>query len=227
MSDAATVFLVDDDPAVLTSLSRLLRSAGHSAMSFASAQDFIDGGHDESVGCLVLDVNMPGLGGVELQQRLNQRGSVLPIVFLTGAGDINMGVHAMKVGAADFLTKPVDDRVLLDAVAAAIARSRTESAARATLQEIRRRLATLTPREREVLALVVSGRMNKQVAAELGTAERTIKVHRARVMTKMKTRTLAELVRMADLAGVASPPGPEATVPAAAPRIGRPIDGTD
>jgi RNA polymerase sigma factor (sigma-70 family) len=208
MSDAGTVFLVDDDSAVLAALSRLLRSAGYRAMTFASAQDFIDGGHEQSVGCIVLDVSMPGLSGVELQDLLKERSSALPIVFLTGAGDINMGVRAMKVGAADFLTKPVDDAVLLESVGAAIERSRSESQARATTRDIRQRLETLTPREREVLPLIVAGRMNKQVAAELGTAEKTVKVHRARVMAKMKARTLPELVRLAEAAGVSLPSTP-------------------
>jgi FixJ family two-component response regulator len=205
MSDAGTVFLVDDDPAVLASLGQLLRSAGYRATAFASAREFMDGGHDQSDGCLVLDVNLPGLNGIDLQRTLAERGSALPIVFLTGAPDIHIGIQAMKGGAADFLTKPVDDKVLLDAVDAAVERSRIEAKARSRIRDIRQRLDTLTPREREVLPLVVAGWMNKQAAAELGTSEKTIKIHRARVMAKMGTRTLPDLVRMAERAGVLLP----------------------
>jgi len=205
MSDAGTVFLLDDDPAVLAALGRLLRSAGYRAMAFASAREFMDGEHDQCAGCLVLDVNMRGLNGIDLQRVLAERGSALPIVFLTGAAHINMGVQAMKGGAADFLTKPVDDKVLLDAVGAAVERSRVEGKVRARIREIRHRLDTLTPREREVLPLIVAGRMNKQAAAELGTSEKTIKIHRARLMVKMGARTLPDLVRLAERAGVPLP----------------------
>jgi len=207
MTSAPTVFLVDDDTAVLKALSRLLRSAGFEVDTFTSAQAFLDADRAAAAGCVVLDVAMPGLGGLALQQALAACGSHLPIVFLTGHGDIDMGVQAMKVGAADFLTKPVDDARLIDAVANAIERNRLALRASAEVDEIRLRLATLTAREREVLALVVSGRMNKQVAAELGTAEKTIKAHRGRVMTKMQVRSLAELVRLADRAGIVGPTG--------------------
>jgi len=207
MTSAPTVFLVDDDIAVLKALSRLLRSAGFAVDTFISAQAFLDADRAAAAGCVVLDVAMPGLGGLALQQALAACGSHLPIVFLTGHGDIDMGVQAMKVGAADFLTKPVDDARLIDAVANAIERNRLALRASAEVDEIRLRLATLTAREREVLALVVSGRMNKQVAAELGTAEKTIKAHRGRVMTKMQVRSLAELVRLADRAGIVGPTG--------------------
>jgi FixJ family two-component response regulator len=205
MTDAGTVFIVDDDPAVLKSLARLLRSANHAVAVFASAQEFLAGDHLSQPGCLVLDVEMPGLTGVELQQALAGRHSALPIIFLTGHGDIDMGVHAMKLGAVDFLTKPVDGDVLLEAVRDAIERSRVIVAARAAMDEVQRLLATLTPREREILPLVVSGQLNKQVAARLGTVEKTIKVHRAHVMAKLKVRTLAELVHLADKAGVGRP----------------------
>ena len=205
MSDAGTVFLVDDDPAVLASLEQLLRTAGYRATTFASAREFMDGEHDQCAGCLVLNVNMPGLNGIDLQRTLAERGSALPIVFLTGAADIHISVQAMKGGAADFLTRPVDDEVLLDAVGAAVERSRIEGKARARIREIRQRLDTLTPREREVLPLIVAGRMNKQAAAELGTSEKTIKIHRARLMVKMGARTLPDLVRLAERAGVALP----------------------
>ena len=207
MTSAPTVFLVDDDIAVLKALSRLLRSAGFAVDTFTSAQAFLDADRAAAAGCVVLDVAMPGLDGLALQQALAACGSHLPIIFLTGNGDIDMGVQAMKVGAADFLTKPIDDARLIDAVANAIERNRLALRASAEVDEIRLRLATLTAREREVLALVVSGRMNKQVAAELGTAEKTIKAHRGRVMAKMQVRSLAELVRLADRAGIVGPTG--------------------
>jgi FixJ family two-component response regulator len=205
MTDPATVFLVDDDPAVQKGLARLLRSDHHDVAVFASAQDFLAGNHLSRPGCLILDVEMPGLTGVELQQALAGRHSALPIIFLTGHGDIDMGVRAMKLGAVDFLTKPVDADVLLEAVRDAIERSRVVVAARAAMDEVQRLLATLTPREREVLPLVVSGQLNKQVAARLGTVEKTIKVHRAHMMAKLKVRTLADLVHFADRAGIGRP----------------------
>jgi FixJ family two-component response regulator len=205
MITAPTVFLVDDDPAVLRGLSRLLRSAGFNVSPFQSAQDFLDGENFSAPGCIVLDVAMPGLDGLALQEALVARNSELPVIFLTGHGDIAMGVQAMKVGATDFLTKPVDDQTLLDAVRTAIEKNRLALQTRAELDDIRQRLATLTPREREVLALVVAGQLNKQAAAELGTVEKTIKVHRARVMAKMKVSSLAELVRLASRADIVGP----------------------
>jgi len=205
MITAPTVFLVDDDPAVLKGLSRLFRSAGLNVAPFQSAQDFLDGEIFLAPGCIVLDVAMPGLDGLALQEALVARDSELPVIFLTGHGDIAMGVQAMKVGATDFLTKPVDDQTLLDAVRTAIEKNRLALQTRAELDDIRQRLATLTPREREVLALVVAGQLNKQAAAELGTVEKTIKVHRARVMAKMKVSSLAELVRLTSRAGIVGP----------------------
>ena len=196
------VFLVDDQPAVLKALSRLLVSAGLEVASFGSAQAFLDSGNADAVGCLVLDLAMPGMNGMELQQALVARESALPVIFLTGHGDIDTGVQAMKYGAADFLTKPVDGDKLLSAVHAAFELNRQTLLDRADIDEIEERLASLTPREREVLALVVEGKLNKQAAAELGTVEKTIKVHRARVMTKMKVRSLAELVRLVDRVGI-------------------------
>jgi FixJ family two-component response regulator len=205
---AATVYVVDDDPAVLKSLSRLLRSAGLNVATFGSPQEFL-ARHDASLaGCLVLDVAMPGLNGLELQEALAARGSVIPIVFLTGRGDIPTSVQAMKRGALDFLTKPVNDKELLRAIRAAIALNLTARSSRADLEDIRARLARLTPRERQVFEYVISGRLNKQTAADLGTAENTIKVHRARVMEKMKVQSVAELVRLADRAGIAPAPRP-------------------
>lgn len=203
------VFLVDDQPAVLKALSRLMVSAGFDVTPFGSAQDFLDSGNADGRGCLVLDLAMPGMNGMALQQALVARASALPIIFLTGHGDIDTGVQAMKCGAADFLTKPVDGDKLLLAVGVAVERNRQTHLDRAELDDILERLSDLTPREREVLALVVEGKLNKQVAAELGTVEKTIKVHRARVMTKMKVRSLAELVRLVNQVGIrgAAPAG--------------------
>ena len=193
----ATVFVVDDDPAVLKSLSRLLRSARLDVATFGSPREFLERHDSIAPGCLVLDVAMPGLNGLELQEALTKKGSELPIVFLTGHGDIPMSVQAMKRGAVDFLTKPVNDEDLLKAVHAAIEQDRVARQARAELDEIQQRLATLTPREREVLEHVIAGQLNKQTAADLGTVEKTIKVHRARVMEKMMVQSVAELVRLA------------------------------
>lgn len=200
-----SVYLVDDDPAVLKGLWRLLRSAGWAVAPFESAQAFLDAAALDVTGCVVLDVSMPGMDGPALQQALADRGSILAIIFLTGRGDLSTGVNAMKTGAVDFLSKPVDEQVLLDAVLLAIERSRDANRNRLELAKVRQRLATLTPREREVLDLVVAGKLNKQIAAELGTVEKTIKVHRARVMEKMKASSLAELVRLADRANMTMP----------------------
>ena len=201
---APTVFVVDDDASVLKGLKRLLVAAGLNVAVFDSPQEFLERYDSNVAGCLVLDVAMPGLNGIELQQTLAARGSALPIIFLTGHGDIPMGVQAMKRGAVDFLTKPVNDDDLLTAIHHAFDRDRVLRQDRAELAEIERRLATLTPREREVLLHVVSGRLNKQIAADLGTVEKTIKVHRARVMEKMQVRSLADLVRLTERAGLKS-----------------------
>ena len=196
-----TVFVVDDDAAVLKSLSRLLRSAGLAVATFSSPREFLDSHDPNTPGCLVLDVAMPELNGLELQQTLLASGHELAIVFLTGHGDIPMSVKAIKRGAVDFLTKPVSDDDLLTAVRDAIEKDRHQRQARAEVAEIHQRLATLTPREREVLQHVISGQLNKQIAADLGTVEKTVKVHRARVMEKMKVQSVAELVRLAERAG--------------------------
>jgi FixJ family two-component response regulator len=197
------VFIVDDDASVLKSLSRLLRSAGLNAVTFASPREFLDRHDPRAAGCIVLDVAMPGLDGLQLQETLARQGSDMPIIFLTGHGDIPMGVRAMKRGAIDFLTKPVNDEDLIRAVRAAIEADRTRRQSRAELDDIRQRLALLTPREHEVLCHVIAGKLNKQIAADLGAAEKTIKVHRGRVMEKMKVQSLAELVRIAEKAGIA------------------------
>ena len=201
-----TVFIVDDEPAVPKSLSRLMRSARLAASTFSSPQEFLDR-HDPQVpGCLILDMAMPGLDGLQLQQALIAKGSEIPIIFLTGRGDIPMSVRAMKRGAVDFLTKPVDDEDLLEAIRDAIEKDRVNRPAIAERNAIRQRLATLTPREREVLEHVLTGQLNKQIAGDLDIAEKTIKVHRGRVMEKMGVRSVAELVRLCQVAGIKPAP---------------------
>ncbi|MYM41986.1 response regulator transcription factor [Duganella qianjiadongensis] len=198
MSSAMQIYLVDDQPAILKALTRLLNSAGYAVQSFASASAFLGTVDAQAQGCLILDLAMPEMNGLALQQALGERASLLPVIFLTGQGDIETGVRAMKLGAADFLTKPVDAERLLAAVEQACASNRRAHDADLELTAIRQRLATLTPRETEVLDLIIEGLLNKQVAATLGAAEKTIKVHRARVMAKMEVRSLAALVRMVD-----------------------------
>ena len=197
-----TVFIVDDDPAVLKSLSRLLRSVQLEVATFSSPHDFLEQHDPHVAGCLVLDMSMPGLNGLELQEALKAKGSAIPIIFLTGHGDVHGSVLAMKSGALDFLTKPVNHDELISAVHKALEKDHIARAALAQLDEIRERLATLTPREREVLSHVVSGQLNKQIANDLGTVEKTIKVHRARVMEKMKVGSVAELVRLTERARI-------------------------
>jgi len=199
MSDnSPIVFVVDDDPDVLKGLARLLRSAGLEVAAFSSPHAFLELHDSSAPGCLVLDLAMPGLNGLELQGALKAKGSAIPIVFLTGRGDIPMSVQAMKGGALDFLTKPVNDEDLLRAITAALEKDRIGRESRSELDEIQQRLSALTPREREVLTHVVSGQLNKQIANDLGTVEKTIKVHRARVMEKMKVNSVAELVRLTE-----------------------------
>jgi FixJ family two-component response regulator len=197
-----TVFIVDDDAGVLKALSRLLRAKGYEVRSFTSPQEFLTH-HDAAVpGCTVLDVAMPGLDGLALQQALTAGGSHRPVIFLTGRGDIPTSVRAMKAGAIDFLTKPVSDKDLLDAIARAVDQDAKSRQSRAELASIQAKITTLTPREREVLSHVVAGRLNKQIAGDLGTVEKTIKVHRGRVMEKLGVRTVADLVRLAEKAGI-------------------------
>jgi FixJ family two-component response regulator len=193
-----TVFVVDDDPAVLKGISRLLRAARLEVATFKSPQEFLERHDPNAPGCLVLDLAMPGLNGLELQEALKTKGTLIPIIFLTGHGDVPTTVQAMKRGALDFLVKPVNDEDLIKAVHAAIELDRNARHSKAELDEIRERLETLTPREREVLSHVVSGELNKQIAFKLGTVEQTIKVHRARVMEKMKVDSVAELVRLTE-----------------------------
>jgi len=199
---AGTVFVVDDEPSVRKSLGRLLEAAGFHVELFASAAEFLQRGVRDEIGCLLLDIQMPDLNGLELQGALEQVGRPLPIIFITGHGDIPTSVRAMKAGASDFLTKPVSDTDLLEAISRALRKARAESVGRAASREATRRLAMLTPREHEVLLHVLAGEMNKQIAGALGASEKTIKVHRGRVMHKMGVRSVAELVRLCERAGI-------------------------
>jgi FixJ family two-component response regulator len=208
MSDAASVvFLVDDDAAVRKALARLIKSAGHCVETFGSARAFLDSGKPAypHPACLVLDVHLPDLNGLELQRELAAARRILPVIFITGRGDIPTSVRAMKAGAADFLTKPVHAAELLEAIERALGAAVQAQEERMEQQAVLGRLASLTPREREVMERVVAGRLNKQIADELGTVEKTIKVHRARVMEKMQAASLAELVHIAGKAGVTGP----------------------
>jgi FixJ family two-component response regulator len=198
---AGIVFVVDDDISVRESLELLLRNAGWQAETFASAREFLSRPRATVPCCLVLDVTLPGLNGLELQQRLVER-SEMPIIFITGYGDVPMSVRAMKAGAVEFLTKPFDDQVLLDAIRHAIERSRDALRQQTDLQRLRSCYDALTPREREVMSLVVSGLLNKQVGGELGISEITVKAHRGQVMRKMKADSLADLVTMAARLGL-------------------------
>ena len=200
--DQPVVCVVDDDAEVRRALERLLRSTGYAAWAFPSAKAFIESGRGQHPGCLVLDVRMPELSGLDLQQALDEAGCHMPIIFITGHGDIPMTVKAMKAGAVEFLTKPFRDQDMLDAVAVAIERDRTRRKEEKIVAELRAVFETLTPRERDVLALVASGLMNKQIAAEIGLAEITVKIHRGHLMRKMGARSLADLVRMAEMLGI-------------------------
>jgi len=191
-----SVYIVDDDEAVRSSLRFLIRSVGLPAQAFASAQDFLAAYDRRDPGCLLLDVRMPGMSGLDLQQELNRRGATIPVVFITGHGDVPMAVEAMQQGAFDFLQKPFRDQDLLDRVQRALARDAESRARLAARAEIRTRLATLTPRETEVMQLITRGKANKVVGAELGVSQRTVEIHRAHVMEKMHANSLAELVRM-------------------------------
>lgn len=199
---AQTVFLVDDDPGVSRALSRVLREEGWNVETFDSAEAFLGRCRPDEQGCVVLDVTMPGLDGLELQRRLAEAGQSLPIVFVTGHGDIPMSVQAIKAGAADFLTKPVEAHVLVSAIRTAIQNDAAKQQMRAATAQIRQRFDTLTPREREVLAALVEGRLNKQIAADFGVVEQTIKFHRARIMERMQAKTVAQLMHIAARLGI-------------------------
>jgi len=203
--DDAIVFVVDDDASVRRSTERLVRPLGFGIQTFASAREFLDNARVERPACLVLDVQMPGLSGLDLQRELEQQGVEIPIIFLTGHGDIPMTVRAMKAGAVEFLTKPVKSRDLLVAIRGAIERGRVSHRAQREVAAQRERYERLTPREREVLPLVVAGLLNKQIAGELATSERTVKFHRAHIMEKMEAGSLADLVRIAERLGVGTP----------------------
>ncbi|MHB8867854.1 MAG: response regulator transcription factor [Thermoleophilia bacterium] len=197
----STIWIVDDDPSVRRSLVRLLHACGYNAQACESAEEFLKSEWRRSPGCLVLDVRLPNLSGLELQSILQERGAWIPVVFITGHGDIPMSVRAMKAGSVDFLTKPFTDQALLAAVKHALMECEGRMTAAIELEDIRRRLDSLSPREQEVLSRVVAGRLNKQIAAELGIAMRTVKLHRAHAMEKLGVRTVADLVRLVEKAG--------------------------
>ena len=199
---AASVFVVDDDPSVRKSLTRVIESAGYRVQAFASAREFLNATPAPGPCCLVLDVRMPGMTGLDLQKTLAQAVHRIPVVFVTGHGDVPMTVKAMRAGAVDVLTKPLAARDLLDAIQRAVDTDTRNLGKEAHARSIDARVKTLSPRERQVFALVVTGMLNKQIAAQLGVVEKTVKVHRARVMHKMRAGSVAELVRLADEVGV-------------------------
>ena len=203
--DRAVVFVVDDDESMRRSLATLLRSVGLDARVFSTPQEFMEAKRPEAPGCLVLDVRLPGMSGLAFQEQLAKAGIGLPIIFITGHGDVPMTVRAMKAGAVEFLTKPFDDQVLLDAINGAVERDRKRRRDAAQLDDVHARYRALTEREREVFSRVVAGRPNKQIAADLGLSVVTVKVHRGQVMRKMLAKSIVDLVRMADQLGVPRP----------------------
>lgn len=206
MSDSlATIFIVDDNASVLKAMERMLRTSGLKVVAYASAREFFEQYDPNIPGCLVLDIAMPGMDGLELQKLLIERGETLPIIFLTAHGDVSMSVQALKRGASDFLLKPVDEAELLDAISAALKVDNLQRQNNLELSEIRQRLESLTPRECQVLQLVIAGKLNKQIAAELGMAEKTVKVHREHIKQKLKVRSAPELLKLCEMAGMALP----------------------
>jgi len=201
-SNAPVVCVVDDDSSVRKAVERLVRSAGMNAIAYPSAQEYLTSFDADRAGCLVLDLAMPGVSGLDLQEALGLQVGGPPIIFMTGYGDVPATVQAMKRGAVEFLTKPVDDCILIEAIRSAIEKDQTDRVNRAEVAAVRRRLESLTPRELEVLRHVISGRLNKQIAADLGTVEKTIKVHRSRLMEKLQVKSVAALVRLAARAGI-------------------------
>jgi two-component system response regulator FixJ len=197
MTETPTIFVVDDDTAVLDSLKLLLDLAGFKVETFASAQAFLDAWQDGRPGCLVSDIRMPGMDGLELQQELMRRGAQLPVIFITGHGDVQKAVKALKDGASDFIEKPFEEETLTSAIQAALKGAQPQQRQRQEVAGLAARLQTLTPREREVMDLVAEGNSNKSVALKLGISARTVEIHRARMMEKMKAANLSELVRMA------------------------------
>lgn len=197
-SDSPIIHIVDDDASLRGAIDSLLRSVGLKTRTYGSAREVLERRPDDQPGCLVLDVRLPGISGLDFQERLAEHGINLPVILITGHGDIPMSVRAMKAGAVDFLAKPFHDQDLLDAVAAAVERDRHRRAAAGDAAQLRSRYAALSPREQQVMMLVTAGKMNKQVAGELGLSEITVKIHRGAAMRKMGARTLADLVRMAD-----------------------------
>jgi RNA polymerase sigma factor (sigma-70 family) len=199
------VYVIDDDEAVRESVTDLLCSVGHDVQSFGSVQEFLDRPSPDRPGCLVLDVRLPGQSGMELQRRLIKSDIHLPVIFISGHGDIPMSVRAIKSGAIEFLTKPLNEQQLLDAVQTGVARDRAQREKAKVAAKLHERLEQLTPRERDILGRVVTGRPNKQIAAEVGLSEMTVKVHRSHVMQKMRASSLVDLVRMADKLGITKP----------------------
>jgi FixJ family two-component response regulator len=198
------VYVVDDDPSMREAVQDLIASVGLQARGFASPREFLEAARPDAPACLILDVRLPGASGLNFQQELAKSGVSIPVIFITGHGDIPMSVRAIKAGAVEFLTKPFRDQELLDAINAAIERSRAQRSEATLMDDLRQRFAALTPREREIMALVILGRMNKQIAGELGVSEVTVKVHRGQIMRKMRAKSLPELVRMGDVLRLAT-----------------------